>query len=410
MSPAAVLASSPFNSNPPVVFLSAVGETLQHWMRVILELCGSRRAEVRVEACEFMNLLLRLTWDAYGSFTRIRLPLLAVQAEVMERVVSKASNKFVAEQKQLGLDPIPLPNDAAEAALSPLWRTIDRLHNKSASTNRSFKSALARLAIKMKKIYGAYLAAHAFITVSRDSTGIDRQNADSTSANPNQFVQRMRVSVHRIVTNTALFSRRFLGNHVSVIPDLSSIQTEAVEDAFIVAADVFSSTELPSHRVAWLQKLADFHRLRGRFAEEATCRCCIYHTYREAALQHDHVWSSSPFLPWASQRTHLACEGHAIVPELDEAEYSSASGSKQQLERLSSSFRRIFYRSADSVRVRTGDWGEISGGKYLFYGVALKSEYSSVSPWYSHKVMEENMINEVELSGDLYLKAGIVER
>lgn len=391
------------------VFLSAVGETLQHWLRVILEYCGSRRAEVRVEACEFMNLLLRLTWDAYGSFTRIRLPLLAVQAEVMERVVSKASNKFVAEQKQLGLDPIPLPNDAAEAALSPLWRTIDRLHNKSASTNRSFKSALARLAIKMKKIYGAYIAAHALITVSRDNTGTDHQNADSTSAIPNQFVQRMRVTVHRIVTNTALFSRRFLGNHVSVIPDLSSIQTEAVEDAFVAAADVFSSTELPSHRVAWLQKLADFHHLRGRFAEEATCRCCIYHTYREAALQHDHVWSSSPFLPWASQKTHRTCEGHAIVPELDEAEYSSASGSKRQPERLSSSFRRIFYRSADSVRVRTGDWGEISGGKYLFYGVALKSEYSSVSPWYSHKVMEENMINEVELSGDLYLKAGIVE-
>lgn len=43
-------------------FLSAIGETLQHWMRVILEHCGARRADLRVDACEFLNLLLRLTW------------------------------------------------------------------------------------------------------------------------------------------------------------------------------------------------------------------------------------------------------------------------------------------------------------------------------------------------------------
>ena len=43
-------------------FLSAIGETLQHWLRVILEHCGARRAELRVDACEFLNLLLRLTW------------------------------------------------------------------------------------------------------------------------------------------------------------------------------------------------------------------------------------------------------------------------------------------------------------------------------------------------------------
>lgn len=51
----------------------------------------------------------------------------------------------------------------------------------------------------------------------------------------------------------------------------------------------------------------------------------------------------------------------------------------------------------------------MSGGKYLFYGVTLKSEFDSVSPWFSHREMEENMAEEAETSGDLYLKSGIVE-
>jgi len=58
------------------LFLTALGETLQHWMRVILFHCGARRAKVRVEALDFLALILRLQWDSFGSFTRVRIPLL----------------------------------------------------------------------------------------------------------------------------------------------------------------------------------------------------------------------------------------------------------------------------------------------------------------------------------------------
>lgn len=121
--------------------------------------------------------------------------------------------------------------------------------------------------------------------------------------------------------------------------------------------------------------------MRGRFAEEATCRFYIYHTYRDAARQHDHIWSSSPFLPWASNSLDLGGEGHAIVSDFGYEMENCSGGSGKQ----SDAFRRIFYRSADSVRVRSGDWGAVSGGKYLFYGVTLKSEFDSVSPWFSHR-------------------------
>lgn len=166
--------------------------------------------------------------ESYGSFTRIRLPLLAVQSEVMERIVAKAARKYVFEQRRLGLTPVPLSNDSAEASLTPLWRTIDRLHHQSASQNLSFKSALARLAIKMKKVYRAYLAAHALAIVNRSESG----DSDVPSQ-PNPYVQRMRVSVHRIVSNSSWFSKRFLGNQVSASLDRSMIQTEAVVSFFL---------------------------------------------------------------------------------------------------------------------------------------------------------------------------------
>ena len=379
------------------VFLTAVGETLQHWMRVTLEHCGARRADVRVEGSEFLNLLLRLTWEAYGSFFRIRLPLLAVQTEVMERIVAKAAAKYIIEQRRLGLDPVVMSNESAEASLTPLWRTIDRLHNQSASRNLSFKSALSRLAVLMKQLFKAYLAAHALAIVNRSKGGAD--NVPQTNA----YVQRMRVSVHRIVSNAAGFSKMFLGNQATSY--LCSVQNEAVEDSFVKAADVYSSTELPSHRVAWLQKLAEFQRMRGRFAEEATCRCYIYHTYQEAAKQHEHIWSSSPYLPWASSSDGSHPDGEG-VSEFDPESASVASG---MMGERSTSFRKIFYRAVDSVRVRSGDWGVGGGGRYLFFGVTLKSEFDTVSPWYSHSEMEENMVAEAEISGDLYLRAGIVE-
>jgi len=68
-------------------FFGAVGDTLQHWMRVILFHCGARRVFVRKEALDLLRIILRATWDSFGTFTRIRVPLLSVQTEVMERIV-----------------------------------------------------------------------------------------------------------------------------------------------------------------------------------------------------------------------------------------------------------------------------------------------------------------------------------
>lgn len=73
-----------------------------------------------------------------------------------------------------------------------------------------------------------------------------------------------------------------------------------------------------------------------------------------------------------------------------------------------SSFRRIFYRVANSVPAGNSDW-DADATKTLFCGIAFPSEYYSVSSWISLKEMEEHMVEEAEAAGELYLKAGIIE-
>lgn len=133
------------------LFLEAVGETHQHWMRVISLHCGARRAQVRIEATDLLELILRSTWECYGSFFRIRLPLLAVQTEVMERIVATAAARYYRDQRRLGTTNFEtFTNVGAEASLVPLWRTLDRVQKQPASQNVAFRGALIRIAGKLK--------------------------------------------------------------------------------------------------------------------------------------------------------------------------------------------------------------------------------------------------------------------
>lgn len=401
------------------VFLDAVGETLQHWMRVVMMHCGARRANVRVQSLEFLALILRVTWNSFGSFFRIRQPLLAVQTEVMERIVAIATSRYYREQRRM-LTPVQyLSNDSAEATLSMFWRTLDRLHYQSASQNVAFRSGVVLLAEKMKKLYRAYIAAHALSILKRARSPMSPSSKDVFEQGQTLEVQALnqsrRISVHRIITASAGYCKQFLGTEQPMAQREIVVHNEALEDAFLDAADVFSPTELPSHRFAWLQKLAEFHSDRLNYAEEATCHFQIQLTLRQAARLHEMIWSSAPFLPWTDS-VHVDGEGPAGEPDecydtddFDDTsiEDHAAGDYGRQIEKTNT-FRRIFYRVANSVRMRTGDW-EISGNKHLFYGVTFASEYGSASPWTSLREMEERMIEAAEAAGELYLNAGIPE-
>jgi len=395
------------------MFLEAVGETLQHWLRVIMLHCGGRRAKVRIEATDFLELVLRCTWESFGSFFRIRVPLLAIQTEVMERIVSIAAARYYREERRKATTLDNFSNASAEASLAPLWRTLDRLHHQPASHNVAFKGALVRLAVKLKKLYRAYIAARALSYLNgirSPKQPEDRQCSSDTNA----LVQAYRITVLRVINASAAYSKQFLGFQGTSLSNSSVAHYEAVEDAFLEAADVFSPTELPEHRVAWLQMLADFHGARNKRAEEATCHFQIHVTLKQAFFLHGSLWSNTPFLPWTNNHNDPGYVDGEVptgnpLDHTSDFDFSDLPESPygRHMDGADSS-RRIFYRVANSVRANTEDW-ETGLSKTLFSGSTFAAEYNSVSSWLTLREMEEKMVEEAEIAGDLFLQSGIIE-
>ncbi|ACI65622.1 predicted protein [Phaeodactylum tricornutum CCAP 1055/1] len=392
------------------LFLDAVGETLQHWMRVISFQCGARRANVRVEATDLLELILRSTWECFGSFFRIRVPLLAVQTEVMERIVATAAARFYRDQRRLRTAVDTFSNISAEASLVPLWRTLDRIEKQPASQNIAFRVALIRMSQKLKKLYRAYIGARVLSCIQGTAASKDLEDDEVVHDYETEGLLRAnRINVLRVINASEGHSKQFLGFQGTHRTTSRVAHYEAVEDAFIDAADVFSATELPEHRVAWLQMLADFHASRSKSAEEATCHFFIHLTYQQAAPLHRSLWSSTAFLPWTDNMpdpVYIDGDNPTVDPDYtSDYDLEEASGN---LGRDANSFRRIFYRVANSVGVENTEW-QNSLSKTLFGGIAFSIEYHTLRPWISLRKMEENMVEEAEGAGELFLKAGIVE-
>lgn len=224
-------------------------------------------------------------------------------------------------------------------------------------------------------------------------------------------VRAVRINIFRVLNASKSFTKQFLGFR-GTTQNLAAtvVHFEAVEDALLEAADVFSPTELPEHRIAWLKMLAEFHSSRSKHAEEATCRYFIHITLHLAARLHDSLWSNTPFLPWTDKipDPFVYIDGDAPTDPDYHSDLEANDWELTGTDETNSSFRRIFYRVANSISIGNNCW-EPSGNKNIFFGITCASEYHTVSPWLPLREMEENMVEEVELAGSLFLKAGIVE-
>eukprot|EP00535_Pseudo-nitzschia_heimii_P008056 CAMPEP_0197181318 /NCGR_PEP_ID=MMETSP1423-20130617/5641_1 /TAXON_ID=476441 /ORGANISM="Pseudo-nitzschia heimii, Strain UNC1101" /LENGTH=3706 /DNA_ID=CAMNT_0042631551 /DNA_START=249 /DNA_END=11369 /DNA_ORIENTATION=- len=386
------------------IFNEAVGETLQHWLRIITYHCGSRRAEVRVPASDFAELILRSTWDCFGSFFRIRIPLLAVQTEVMQRIVAIATARYYRDQRKTGIKMESFSNACAEASLTPLWRTTDRLHHQSASQNVAFRSSLVRLAEKIKKLHRAYIAAHA---LSHNDLLCNTDTPTEIDTNDVESLKRAnRINVIRVVNASAGYSKQFLGFQVTARSKTRLAHHEALEDALLDAADVFSPTELPDHRVIWLRKLAQFHANRSKNAEEATCHYMIYYTLNRSSRLNWSSWCSAPFLPWVDNLSDGVNLGCSIEPDNGPFYATPSLGYGRQHDKPNPA-RRVSYSDEISVRLNAAEF-RAGARNFAFFGVSLPMEYFATTPWISHREMEANMLEEAEAAGRLFQKSGII--
>jgi hypothetical protein len=219
----------------------------------------------------------------------------------------------------------------------------------------------------------------------------------------------------RVLNASENFSKifQFLGFQGTTQQRSSVAHFEAVEDALMDAADVFSPTELPEHRVAWLRMLALFHSTRNNYAEEATCNYFIHVTLNQAARLHGSLWSNTPFVPWTDNIPDPIAYIDVDSSQVGDPEFNSDFNIEGNDWNYgghldsASTFRRIFYRVANSIPFGN-DW-QSEGNKNLFFGVTFESEYHAVGSWVSLTEMEEHMVEALETSGALFLRCGIVQ-
>ncbi|GMH77896.1 hypothetical protein TL16_g07578 [Triparma laevis f. inornata] len=144
------------------MFILSLQDSLQDWMRMLLLHSGARRATVRVQALEFLVLLLRASWTTFGTLSKIRLPALAIFAEVCEKMA----------QPHLASD-----HASVIQALAPILKSIERMEESSVSRNLAFKAALHRFAAQLHAIYRGFLA-----SVQRKSTTFNEATEEELMA------------------------------------------------------------------------------------------------------------------------------------------------------------------------------------------------------------------------------------
>ena len=108
---------------------AATSDILQYWMTVILVHCGGRRSKVRVQALDFLELILRLHWDSFGVMWGSHYLQLwqkswstlwqQQQPNIVEHKCVKMYLVVYSIYQTL----------RQKVALTPLWRTLKCVHN-----------------------------------------------------------------------------------------------------------------------------------------------------------------------------------------------------------------------------------------------------------------------------------------
>jgi hypothetical protein len=356
------------------IFVSAVGQTMQNWMRVILWLCGSRRKNTRILALELLALLLRLSWDCFGSFSTVRIPLLSVIVEVIEKKIAWSTTRALQQRCTDGNQPVFfLPIECAEAAISTLWNSFDRLHHKCSSLNTGFKTAVEHLAHSMKTIYRACVASHALSIAER---------SDLIS-----FTDATLFQMNRIVSASSGLSRLYITSFI--------LHDEVIEEAFLSATALYSSTELPLHRLEWLLKLAEFHRYRGMYAEEAFCRYQVFCTWTKFV---------SFGLQWFDDSYDLARNQNCVQSQINDDSPLEDIGDETCATSQLGQMIRLIFDTASKDLPASG-----IGEGNLFNGVCPPTQSKRAILPIAIKMIERELIKEVERSADCFRRVMMTE-
>ena len=242
------------------IFLSAVGDTLQHWLRIILSLMNSISLSVRSIACDFVLSLMGNAFDYLGNVDDILLVFLTVLPEVVGREIGLYSvdgHIHSAEDLERSMWPLrrsfadledanPLDDDRIDPELSPILKTFCR------ASQALLDGVLVELRLKEDKckVVGTQIK-----SVSKDKVAFD-----------------------------------------------------ADEESLVEAANFFLPETGPMQRIRWLHTLKSLHEWKGQWLEAAETLMDCANTVSDAIPHLDNIWRPEKFVLWQDGRRSIWLE------------------------------------------------------------------------------------------------------
>lgn len=279
------------------VFLVAVEDSLQDWMRASLFHCGSHSKSVTHTASNFILYLLRACYHYLGSTTLVANTILAVINDVIETILDNYQHqiKFYSDEDEVLKD---LDNAIASMKRVAQWNLTAGggdgdgtwgQPNLGAANNSAFCKSVIQLMDNLEVIMLANSDLRRNVS---HPVGYDFYGSNMLDGPWNE-------------RNSALMSA-IRNKRRNVLPDpvvgkltpISGFHLEEVMQHLVAAAEVYDPFKLPRLRMYWLENLAMLHKRNMNRAEGAEVRWKIFKLCELVEDTWRHQWVPRPALAW----------------------------------------------------------------------------------------------------------------
>jgi hypothetical protein len=257
------------------VYMTAVGDSLQFWIRNVLQRCGSQSSGMREAASNFLLYLLRAVHVYYGSITIVADTVLAVVDDVIWAIIGFHKDIITTlDDEDVLLEPLC---KSVTSVIETCAKAIDEKGN--AAYFGSVIKLMTDLDIQIRANYK--VRRHVENLVVHDWHGVNMLDGP--------FDARTQL----VSVNTFKERRMIIGTQTTKTKSM-----DEVVELFVQASEVYSPLRLPRQRIRWLENLARIHERGLNRAEAAEIRWRIFEICYKVKDSWRDLWAPQPPLHW----------------------------------------------------------------------------------------------------------------
>ncbi|RYH30550.1 hypothetical protein EON65_04840 [archaeon] len=345
------------------MFLLAVEDSLQYWLRIAIFYCGFSNPAIQGGACDFLLCMLRACFHYFGSFTLISNTLLAVLGDSLDEILDynrQSIKTYADEDRQL-----KHVTDAIDSMRSAAKEKLQSLDQRGLPVRSPFCLSLLTFLNSLDVLLVAHSDLRRYVThpVGYDFYGANLLDGP-WDARTTVLVQALRMR-RRAVTSDP-------GEQNSAAK--AGFQIEEVMMRFVAASEVYDAFRLPRFRMFWLENLARLHELCGNRAEGAEIRWRIFSLANELQDSWMKLWSPRPPLLWLRRGNTLnAADSSAIANNIDPARKTATENDRN--------FYKVLIRALDA---------------------------KCMHPWLEHSQYTTHMITSLSVAAERFCSTNLV--